>query len=64
MDATLVQENKLTDAGLAEVKRRLPHADLTELEKSRDIALVPGPVRRAGHRGLPGAEVRLKRQRF
>ncbi len=41
MDATLVQDNKLTDAGLAEVKRRLPHADLTELEKSRDIALVP-----------------------
>ncbi len=41
MDATLVQENKLTDAGLAEVKRRLPHADLTELEQSRDIALVP-----------------------
>ena len=41
LDATLVQDNKLTDAGLAEVKRRLPHADLTELESTRDIALIP-----------------------
>ena len=41
MDATLVQDNKLTDAGLAEVKRRLPHADLSELETTRDVALVP-----------------------
>jgi acyl carrier protein len=41
MDATLVQDNKLTDAGLAEVKRRLPHADLTELENTRDVALIP-----------------------
>ena len=41
LDASLVQENKLTDAGLAEVKRRLPHADLAELEKTRDVALVP-----------------------
>ena len=41
LDATLVQENKLTDAGLAEVKRRLPHADLTDLEASRDVALIP-----------------------
>ena len=41
MDASLVQENKLTDAGLAEVKRRLPHANLAELEQSRDVALVP-----------------------
>ena len=41
MDSTLVQDNKLTDAGLAEVKRRLPHADLSELETSRDVALVP-----------------------
>ena len=41
MDATLVQDNKLTDAGLAEVKRRLPHADLSELESSRDVALIP-----------------------
>ena len=41
LDATLVQDNKLTDAGLAEVKRRLPHADLSELESSRDVALIP-----------------------
>ena len=41
LDAGLVQENKLTDAGLAEVRRRLPHADLAELEKARDVALVP-----------------------
>ena len=41
LDATLVQDNKLTDAGLAEVKRRLPHADLAELESTRDVALIP-----------------------
>lgn len=41
LDATLVQDNKLMDAGLAEVKRRLPHADLAELEQSRDVALIP-----------------------
>ena len=41
IDARFVQDNKLTDAGLAEVRRRLPHADLSALEKSRDLALVP-----------------------
>ena len=41
LDPTMVQDNKLTDVGLAEVKRRLPHADLTELENSRDVALIP-----------------------
>ena len=41
LDASLVQDNKLTDAGLAEVKRRLPHADLAELTDKRDVALVP-----------------------
>lgn len=41
LDATLVQDNKLTDAGLSEVRRRLPHADLSELEQTRDIALIP-----------------------
>jgi acyl carrier protein len=41
LDASLVQDNKLTDAGLAEVQRRLPHADLTQLKETRDIALVP-----------------------
>ena len=41
MDSSLVQDNKLTDAGLAEVQRRLPHADLTALRATRDVALVP-----------------------
>jgi acyl carrier protein len=36
----LVEDNKLTDAGLAEVHRRLPHADLTELKATRDAGLV------------------------
>jgi acyl carrier protein len=36
-----VQNGKLTDAGLAEVKRRLPHANLSQLEQSRDTALIP-----------------------
>lgn len=40
LDPALVQDNKLTDAGVSEVRRRLPHADLTELESSRDIALI------------------------
>src|SRR5947209_11340264 len=40
MDPSLVQDNKLTDAGLAEVARRLPHADLTKLRESRDVALI------------------------
>jgi acyl carrier protein len=41
LDPAFVQDNKLTDAGLAEVRRRLPHADLAALEKSRDTALIP-----------------------
>ncbi len=41
LDPSFVQDNKLTDAGLAEVRRRLPHADLAELEKTRDTSLVP-----------------------
>ena len=41
LDPSFVQDNKLTDAGLTEVRRRLPHADLTELEKTRDTSLVP-----------------------
>jgi len=40
LDPSFVQDNKLTDAGLAEVKRRLPHADLSELEQKRDPALI------------------------
>jgi acyl carrier protein len=41
LDPTFVQDGKLTDAGLAEVRRRLPHADLSKLEATRDTALVP-----------------------
>jgi acyl carrier protein len=41
LDPAFVQDGKLTDAGLAEVRRRLPHADLSELEKTHDLALVP-----------------------
>jgi len=41
LDPTMVQDNKLTDIGLTEVKRRLPHADLSELESTRDVALIP-----------------------
>ena len=41
LDPAFVQDNKLTDAGLAEVRRRLPHADLGALEKTRDTALIP-----------------------
>lgn len=41
LDPAFVQDNKLTDAGLAEVRRRLPHADLSALEKTRDTGLIP-----------------------
>ena len=36
-----VQNGKLTDAGLTEVRRRLPHADLAKLEQTRDFTLIP-----------------------
>jgi acyl carrier protein len=36
-----MQNGKLSDAGLAEVRRRLPHADLAKLEETRDPALIP-----------------------
>ena len=41
LDPAWVQDGKITDIGLAEVKKRLPHADTTELEKTRDTALIP-----------------------
>src|SRR5260221_8134381 len=41
LDPTFVQDGKLTDAGLAEARRKLPHADDTELAKTRDPALIP-----------------------
>lgn len=41
LDPAFVQDNKLTDAGLNEVRRRLPNVDLAELEKTRDTGLIP-----------------------
>jgi acyl carrier protein len=40
-DPSFVQNGRLTDTGLTEVKRRLPHADLSKLEATRDTALIP-----------------------
>jgi acyl carrier protein len=40
LDPAFVQDNKLNDAGLAEVRRRMPDADLSELESTRDVALI------------------------
>jgi len=41
IDPAFVQDGKLTDAGLAETKKKLPHADLSELSTKRDPALIP-----------------------
>lgn len=40
LDPAFVVDNKLNDAGLSEVKRRMPNADLSELEQTRDVALI------------------------
>ncbi|HEV7300401.1 MAG TPA: acyl carrier protein [Tepidisphaeraceae bacterium] len=40
LDPAFVQDNKLNDAGMAEVRRRMPNADLSELEQTRDVALI------------------------
>lgn len=40
IDPSFLADNKLTDAGMAEVKRRLPHADLTQVEATRDPSLI------------------------
>jgi acyl carrier protein len=45
MDPKFVQDNKLTDAGLDEVHRRMPHADLKALQASRDPGLIIGLFR-------------------
>ncbi len=42
MDPKFVQDNQLTDAGLDEVRRRMPHADLTAIQASRDPGLIMG----------------------
>jgi acyl carrier protein len=36
-DPTMVQDGKLTDAGLAELKKRMPHSDFTEFEKDPEV---------------------------
>ena len=40
LDPAFVQDNKLNDAGMAEVRRRMPNADLSELEQTRDVSLI------------------------
>lgn len=40
-DPKYVQDGKVTDAGLAELKARLPHADLSEFEASRKVSDFP-----------------------
>ena len=36
-DEQYVQDGRLTDAGLSELRQRMPHADLTEFEKDPDV---------------------------
>lgn len=36
-DENYVQDGKVTDAGMEELKKRMPHADLTEFDASRDV---------------------------
>ncbi len=36
-DTTLVQNGRLTDAGLAELKKRMPFSDFTEFEKDPEV---------------------------
>lgn len=36
-DPTYVQDGKVTDAGMDELRSRLPHADLAEFDQSRDV---------------------------
>ena len=36
-DPTYVQDGQVTDEGLDELRKRLPHADLTEFEQSRQV---------------------------
>jgi len=40
-DAELVNNGKLTDKGLAELRARVPHTNLTEFEKDPDINKLP-----------------------
>ncbi|MEM9751851.1 MAG: phosphopantetheine-binding protein [Planctomycetota bacterium] len=36
-DPTYVDGGKITDAGITELKAKMPHADLSEIESSRDV---------------------------
>ncbi|MFP4144952.1 MAG: acyl carrier protein [Phycisphaeraceae bacterium] len=36
-DPKYVQDGQVTDEGMEELRSRLPHADLSEFEKSRDV---------------------------
>ncbi len=36
-NADYVQDGKVTDAGMEELRKRMAHADLTEFEASRDV---------------------------
>jgi len=36
-DEQYVQNGKLTEAGLSELRKRMPHADLTEFQKNPDV---------------------------
>ena len=36
-DPQYVQDGKVTDAGMDELRKRLPHANLDEFDKSRDV---------------------------
>ena len=36
-DPTYVQDGQVTDEGLEELRKRLPHADLAEFEQSRQV---------------------------
>ncbi|MEM7576687.1 MAG: phosphopantetheine-binding protein [Planctomycetota bacterium] len=36
-DPTYVDGGKITDAGIAELKAKMPHADLSSIESSRDV---------------------------
>ena len=39
-DPEMVQNSKVTDKGMAELRARMPFADLRQFEKSRDIAQI------------------------
>ncbi len=36
-DPTYVQDGKVTDAGMAELRKRLPHSNLEAFDQSRDV---------------------------